>query len=637
MKKSNQQKKTTKGGLLTSPGNSPTFSKMIRLASFTEMNPRPVIEVGLKGDIIYTNPSVGRIFPELKKQGIKHPYLSNFKKIAKRLKTGSVKEFQREINIKERWFRSFFYYDKKFNSIIVYGTDVTDRKIVEEELLANNETYYNLFNSMDYGYALQDILLDKNKKPIDYRFTEVNSAFERLAKIKKEFIVGKTARQLSQNPQTEESIKLRKAYDRVAITGKPAHFETYNEKLKRYFELYAYKPNPSQIALIFSDITNRKKTDEEKNNFISIMSHELRNPLTPIMANAEFISSILEKEGKKSPLIQESIDVIEKQAKMMASLLNDILDASRMHRNKIQLNKKVINLCEIIKASAKVSLPFINLKQQQLTVLCTPNPIQISADPVRIEQIIVNLINNASKYTQPRGKIDVTTTLKNDTVEIHVKDNGQGMDKLKITRIFDLFSEGGHSFMGIGGLGIGLNIVQNLVRLHQGKVEVVSEGENKGSEFIITLPALAALQEMPNPIEKSSFKKPLRKSSLSKNKEHKILVVDDNTDIRNAVAKILELQGHTIKEAYDGKSAIKTAKSFKPEIAVVDIGLPDMKGYKVAQALRKEIGDSKKIKLIAFTGYGQEKDKKLVKEAGFDHHLVKPIEMSSLLKLINTK
>ncbi len=601
--------------------------KLARLAAFTELNPRPVIEIDYHGNILETNLSARRKFPDLEKKGIRHPYLFDFKNIVLFLKKHK-EPFTREVQVDDRWYRQVFYYVPNFDLVHVYGSNITDRKQAEDNLRESEKRYHMLFEKMNYGYALQDIIFDKNKKPVDYRFVDVNPAFEKLSMMKKEFIIGKTVNEITPKTQTKESIKNRKQYDNVAISGQPTYFESYNEKSKKYFELYAYRPNQNQVALIFSDITGRKKTDEEKNNFIAIMSHELRNPLTPIMANAQFISLMLKKQGKAHPAIKQSLDIIEKQAKIMADLLNDILDVSRLSRQKIQLKKSRINICEVIKNSVKTSMPFITTKRQELSVFFSQKAIYTSADPLRLEQIMVNIINNASKYTQPKGHIEVHCALKEGKIEIRVKDNGMGMSPEKIKRIFELFSDNSQPFMGIGGLGIGLNIVKNLVSMHEGSIFVHSEGKNRGSEFIIKLPIN----------NKSTAAKPLpakKEGSPAAKSKSKILVVDDNEDIRSTVSKILQLEGHQVKSTHSGLRAVSVSKTFQPHTALIDIGLPDISGYKVAQLLRKQHENAAvKLKLVALTGYGQEKDKLLAQKAGFDHHLTKPVDINELIRLI---
>jgi PAS domain S-box-containing protein len=597
--------------------------KLARLAAFTELNPRPVIEIDFKGNVLDINSSANYFFPELKKQGAKHPYLANLGEVVAFLKK-EKRPFRRYVKVKEKLFKQLFYYIPDFQLIHVYGSDNTEKHKAKERLQEREKRYRMLFEKMNYGYAVQDIIFDEHKKPADYRFVDINTAFERLLKLKREDIVGKTVNELFNNVGNRE--KNSELYDDVAVSGKPAHFEHYNERLRKYFEFYVYRPVDNQLAIVFSDITNRKKTDEEKNNFIAIMSHELRNPLTPIMANAQFIRTMLQHQPAIDPAIKESVEIIEKESKMMADILNDILDVSKLSRNKIKLEKKKINISDVVKNSVKASMPFINTKRQKISVVFDQNPIYIHADPVRMEQIMVNIINNASKYTQPKGYIQIHGAIKDDIVQVRIKDNGTGMDQAKIQRIFELFNDEGQPFMGIGGLGIGLNIVKNLVTMHKGTILVHSDGNNQGSEFTLTFPLdKSQLDNKTTPVKKVT---PEYKKNTSR-----VLIVDDNEDIRDAMSKILHLAGHTIKTTYNGAQAIAIAKTFKPHTALIDIGLPDMSGYKVAKIL-KDQPQHKKVKLIALTGYGQEKDKNLAKEAGFDYHITKPVDIDHLITLI---
>ncbi len=603
--------------------------KLARLDAFTTFNPRPIIEVDYKGNVLDENKSAKRLFPDLKRKGPKHKYLVNLNTVVNHL-VKEEKPLRRDIKIGKRWFKQVFYHIPQFKLIHIYGSDGTKRKQSEEYLKKSEKRYHMLFNKMSYAYALQDIIFNKNKKPVDYRFVDVNLAFEKLFDVKKELVIGKTINDLTnQDQQTEEEIKYRKQYDKVALTGKPIQFEIYNQKMQKHLKIFSYKPNEKQISLIFSDITKEKNAGKEKDNFISIMSHELRNPLTPILANAQFINSIVKSQKGFDQSLQESIDIIEKQARIMADLLNDILDVSRLDRNIIKLKKRKVNICEVIKNSVKASVPFVNSKNQKLSVFFNQNPIYANVDPTRIEQIIINLINNASKYTNYRGSIELTCGVIDEKVEIRVKDNGIGMTSSKIKRMFDLF-EGDHKpLMGIGGLGIGLNIVKKLVLMHKGNVTAKSKGKNKGSEFIIEIPLIKNYQMPDDAVARGKKQKTTLKNELSK-----VLIVEDNKDIRDSISKILSHRGHEVKMTHMGLTAIKISKKFKPNVALIDIGLPDINGYKVAKIL-KEQNKNKKIKLIAFTGYGQEKDKLLSKEAGFDHHLTKPIDINDLTRLIS--
>lgn len=491
--------------------------KLARLVSFTDLNPRPIVEIDTKGVVTYANKAAMAQIPRLAKQGKNHPYLADVQIIIQKLKREKSLNIIREIKVKNDWFRQAFYYIPQFKSIRIYSANITEQKNAE--------------------FALRE---------------------------------------------------------------------------------------------------KEKNMQEERNNFIAILSHELRNPLTPILANAQFIGAMIGKGNSAlEKNMREAAEIIEKQAKIMAGLLNDILDVSRLARHKIQLEKKKMDLCEAIKNSVQASMPFINVKNQTISVYFDHKPMHITADPLRIEQIMINLINNASKYTPEKGRIQVRCTTKNsptgEHVEISVKDNGMGMDRKKISRIFDLFAGEGQPFMGVGGLGIGLNIVKNLVQMHGGTVRVTSRGENKGSEFIVVLPAL---NKNADARVSQKFKKKTGHKlagSLSR-----VLIVDDNKDIRETISKILRHKGHPIKSTSHGWQALKISKTFKPNVALIDIGLPDINGYKVAKMLKEQYENAgAKIRLIAFTGYGQEKDKQRAALAGFDAHLTKPVDIGSLVKMVS--
>lgn len=606
-----------------------SFKEISRLAAFTELNPRPIIETDMKGNIIYENHSAQIIFPDLKKKGIKHGFLSDFKKIAETLKKEEI-SFTREIKIKHTWWRQAFYktpYIPDFESIRIYGLDVTDNKQAESNLKKSELRYHSLFTKMSEGYALHEIILDKKGRPYDYRFLDLNPAFEELTGLKRQAAVGKTVRQLL--PNTEPAWI--KDYGQVALTGKPIHFERYHQDLDKYYEVFAYQPEKMQVAVLFLDITARKHVEKEKDNFIAIMSHELRNPLTPILTSAQLleqdVKNHLDPKSPENRIIREYAQIIERQSKTMARLLDDILDTSRMSRKTMQLNKKIVDVGEIVKNAVETTMPLIKEQRHNLSVSLPQHPVYMEADPVRLEQIIVNLLNNASKYTRPKGKIWVALTIKNKSIEITVKDNGMGINPEKIKRIFKLFSTADNvPFIAIGSLGIGTNIAKHLATMHGGKITASSRGKNRGSTFTVKFPW--RLKEHKQ--EKIGLQKPVLQAPI----KSKILIVDDNKDIASLLSKILSPQGHEVKVTHDGLEAIKLFKTFEPQIALIDIGLPFISGYQVAQKIRKQ-KSNQKTKLIAITGYGQDKDKLLAKQAGFDHHLTKPINIKSLMKIIS--
>jgi len=601
--------------------------ELARLASFTEFNPRPVIEIDFSGKILDANASANTLFPELKKKGVKHPYLFDFANIVAELKKEG-KPATRELLIKGRWFRQVFYFIPNFNAVHVYGSDITLRKQTEDELKKSELRYRSLFNKMSEGYSLKEAILDKNGRMVDYRFLDVNPAYENIVGLARVNLIGQRAKRLVHKSDPS----LIKRYAEVMAINYPARFERYHEATGKYYEVFAYKTTGLQFAVLYLDITHLKKIEKEKDNFISIMSHELRNPLTPIMANIQFVQQLLAGKGDITS-INESIDIVARQAKNMAELLDDILDISRLSHQKIPLHLRHMDISQIIKHAAESAMPLINTRKQKLSVAFGKGPLHANVDPLRFEQIVVNLVNNASKYTHMRGRIAVACQAKGGKIIISVKDNGIGMDARKIDKIFELFNRASKPVMGIGGLGIGLNLVKTLAVMHKGSIEAKSAGKNKGSEFIITIPRAKSpkrrVSRQSSP-EIERFRHRLKHSGSAE--KTTILVVDDNDDIKNTLVRVLAHAGHTVKTAGNGRSAVDIAKAWRPDIAIIDIGLPIMNGYKVAEKIR-----DKNILLIALTGYGQEKDKLLAKKAGFHHHLTKPVDIARLFEVINKR
>lgn len=565
-------------------------------------------------------------FEPWRKEALKRGYLSSavFPLINGNTVLGAINIYSKQAN---SFSENEILLLKKLASDITYGINFLrsrqSHKEAEKALSKSEHRYRSLFNKMNEGYALHEIILDKSKKPVDYKFLDVNPTFEKLTGLGKENIIGKTVKEIL--PGTEpEWIQ---NYGNVALTGRPMHFERFHRELNKYYEVFAYSPVKNQFAVIFLDVTERRRIEEEKNNFISIMSHELRNPLTPILASSQYINSFKNFNNKE---IKESVEIIERQSKNMARLLDDLLDISKLSREKITLNKKSLDARQIIRNAVQTALPIIKGQEQDLSVLIPNKPLVMIADPVRLEQIIVNLLNNAAKYTKPKGRIWIKAQKNKGKIEIKVKDNGVGMDPKKIEKIFELFNKSAHPFIASasGSLGIGLNITKHLVTMHQGTICAQSPGKNKGSEFILKFPAAIEKKVKTRKIIK------INKNKDATGSDFKILVVDDNKDIANLMSKILTHAGYKTMLAYDGADAIKASKNFRPSAALIDIGLPGINGYDVAQQLRKQNGAGQKLKLIAVTGYGQDKDKEKAKKSGFDYHITKPVDINSLMKII---
>ncbi len=366
------------------------------------------------------------------------------------------------------------------------------------------------------------------------------------------------------------------------------------------------------------------EADRRKDEFLAMLGHELRNPLAPIRTAVHLLRDL----DPADPRVPAARDVIERQVGQMARLVDDLLDVSRISRGKITLNLEVVELADVIARAVETSRPHVDARRQKLTVALPPGPVRLRADLTRLAQVVSNLLNNAAKFTGAGGHIGLTVEAGPGQVAIRVRDDGVGMTADLLPRVFDLFTQGDRSLArSEGGLGIGLTLVKNLVEIHGGTVEAHSDGPGKGSEFVVQLPALP---EGAGPVAAGGKGPPERRASPRR----RVLVVDDNTDSADSLAVLLKVAGHEVRTAYEGPAALRAAAAFRPEVVLLDIGLPRMDGYAVARRLREEVG--LKAALVALTGYGQDEDRCRSQEAGFDAHLVKPVEPAELLALVAT-
>lgn len=512
---------------------------------------------------------------------------------------------------------------------IAVKEDITERKAAEalhkkdeEDIRRSEERYRSLFMQMAEGFALYEIMYDKNGDPSDYRFLEVNSAFEKLTGLKRANILYR----LQSSILPGENPEFVKMYAEVAKTRKPMNFTQYSKILERYYDVIAFSPEKGKFATLTNDVTEQKQAEEAKNNFIAVMAHELRNPLMPIYANAELLESYFSDESKQKrrtdPQIKDSIDVIIQQTKTMSRLLDDLLNISRIIHGKITLKKSIIDLSLPIQTAVEATRSFINAQNHSFTISLPSSPVYINADPVRIEQVVTNLLTNAIKYTKPGGHISIETGLVGNMAEIKVKDTGIGIHPKDAKKIFGMFAQSAKPFVKTqGDFGIGLKVATDIVKMHGGTIEAKSDGIGRGSEFIVRFPTTEkALEKAQEKITHVAVEK------------HRILVVDDNKDITDSLQRILAHLGHTIEVAGDGKSAVAAVENFVPELVLLDIGLPDITGYEVARTLREKYGNA--LKLVALTGYGQQQDKITAKEAGFNFHLTKPVSIKDINKAI---
>ncbi len=386
---------------------------------------------------------------------------------------------------------------------------------------------------------------------------------------------------------------------------------------------------PVRFVGVFFDISQRKKAEEalrnadrRKDEFLATLAHELRNPMAPIRNGL----AILRVPGLEEGTRARMLELMERQVQHMVRLVDDLLEVSRITRGKIELRREVVELRSVVRASLEGQQPQFHAAQHEVRVDLPPQPVLVDADPTRIAQVVDNLLNNACKYTPDGGHVRVGLHVEGGEAVLSVQDNGTGIPADMLDRVFDLFTQIDRTLgRAKGGLGIGLALVQQLVRMHGGTVQAESEGIGAGACFTVRLPLMSAGTEpaaaggVP---ELSAATQSLR-----------VLVVDDNHDAADSLALLLQAGGHQARTAYDGFEALRAVAEFKPRWVLLDIGMPGMNGHEVARALRSRPGGDQ-LRLVAVTGWGQADDRRLTQASGFDVHLVKPVEPTALLQLL---
>lgn len=362
-----------------------------------------------------------------------------------------------------------------------------------------------------------------------------------------------------------------------------------------------------------------RSADRAKNEFLAILAHELRNPLAPVVSSLELIKL----KGRDVPDFSGLIDMMDSRVKTMARLLEDLLDITRISRKQFKLNMETVSLQEALARAIQTVLWFMTSRNHTLHSELPHETIWLHADLVRLEQIFNNLLYNAAKYTEPGGDIRITCTTEGRFVKVSIKDTGIGIPPQMQKKIFEPFVQIGQKARVGTGLGLGLSLTEKLVKLHDGSIEVKSEGLGCGSEFIVCLPVPASLQLQIPLTEKK------KKEGGTNTKPFRVIVVDDNEAAAEGLQKLLAAKGHQVKTAYDGTSALLSISAFQPDMVILDIGLPDIDGYEVAKRLRAVKEDAPPY-LIAVTGYGLEEDKEKARSAGFDYHLTKPVSIEEL-------
>jgi PAS domain S-box-containing protein len=545
-----------------------------------------------------------------------------------------------------RWY--LFSVEPVPEGIFVVSLDITERVHAEHELTRHRdhlgelvqartaeleqvtERYRSLFSTMTEGFALHEIVCDAAGVPSDYRFLDLNPAFERLTGLERSKVVGKLVSEVLPG----EDRRWVETYGKVALTGEPIHYEGFSTALGRHYEVLSYRPAPGQFAVVFLDATERKRMEQEreqhlaavaeanqaKDLFFNTLSHELRTPLAAMLTSAEVLSNPEANDAQRTQVLR----ILERNVRHQARLIDDLLDLSRIMRGKVQITRQPLDLNDVVRAQSEAVEASAAASRVRLVTDLARQPVPISGDPQRLSQVVSNLLTNAIKFTDASGTVTVQTRIESEQAVVRVHDTGIGMTPELLGRIFEPFHQGESSLTRAkGGLGIGLAVARSLAELHGGQLQAESSGIGQGSRLTLRLPLHRAPPAAARVAPPPSLRTPAQR----------VLVVEDNADLRDTLAIMLRLLGHTAILAPTALAAMELACVERPDSALIDIGLPDIDGYELARMLRADDA-TRNIRLVALTGYATAEHRERALAAGFDHHLPKPAEQDDLRRVL---
>ncbi len=519
------------------------------------------------------------------------------------------------------------------SGILSHGIDLTDRKRAEADLArvtAESERRRRLYetalsNTPDLVYVFD----------VDHRFTYANEALLALWGRTWDEAIGRTCLELGYEPW--HAAMHDREIDQVVATRRPIRGEVpFTGTNGRRIYDYIFVPvigaggEVEAVAGTTRDVTERKamedalrEADRRKDEFLALLAHELRNPLAPVRNGLQ----VLRLADTDADARTSAREMMERQIGHMVRLIDDLLDISRISRNKMELRRSEVLLTDVVSSAVETVRPMIEAAGQRLTVAMPPGPVYLDADLTRLAQVFGNLLSNSAKYTRQGGRIWLDARRRGEEIVVSVRDNGIGIPAESLPKIFDMFSQVDRSIeRSTGGLGIGLALVKGLVEMHGGTVSAESGSDGKGSTFTVRLPALGILPQVPTG-------RPTDLDSLAPGPKRRILVVDDNKDSARSMARVLKLRGNEARTAHDGIEAVGAAEEFRPEVILMDVGMPRLNGFDATRRIRQQPW-GRSVAIIALTGWGQEGDRLRSREAGCDGHLVKPVDLADLEKLL---
>jgi len=617
-----------------SPGSKPTYQELLdqvaqleklrHLASFPARNPNPVAEADLGGHLLYLNPAGERLFPDLRENGPAHPWLAGWEAVVRTIRASEAQTLSRTVVVGERHYQQTLQYLADSGSIRIYAVDVSARARAEDALRESERLYRAIAETIDYGVWVC---------APDGRNVYASESFLKL--------VGITQQQCSDfgwgdvlHPDdAERTIAAWKDCVRTGGTWSMEHRVRgldgqWHPILARGVPVKDDSGKVVCWAGINLDISEQKRAEEalldadrRKDEFLAVLSHELRNPLTPIRNSL----GVLERTAPGSEPARRALEIIGRQTGHLARLVDDLLDVTRITRNRIELQRGPLELSDLVRRTVEDHQSLFDEKGVALETSLAAQRLAVRGDATRLAQVVGNLLQNAVKFTPPGGRVRVATAVAaaRRRATLRVADDGAGIEPAVLHRLFQPFVQAEATLdRSKGGLGLGLALVKGLVELHGGEVCAHSPGPGQGAEFVVELP-----------LDEGAGAEPGQRGAMPAARGRRVLIVEDNVDAADSLREVLQFGAHAVAVAHSGPEGLERAREFKPEVVLCDVGLPGMDGFEVARAFRADEA-LKGTYLVALTGYALSEDLQRAREAGFDLHVAKPPSLESLEALL---